>query len=689
MANLPEKVIKQRLKLQLQSMDSPSELPTGYSRSCLDMGVSPMTDLAMNLHSSSLGMTPSPSLDNKRKLYLDSSSSDSSTPSPNPLESSNNDSPAPPAPMVRADSTPLSSITNKPARNKLAFGSSRLTALKTSLNLCDTSPRNKENLQPVCTSMFSPSNKPVRILQSPSTSYSCKFASPVKEDLPVRRAQSLHVLGDVKRRRSIKRPMFSVVEEDSRDSGFSSQPSFTDFQEDRHTQKKARADTTGESLEEMLADCSPGKEEGFAALPDSPVAKVPPKPEAEEGSRDGFPVLCLPSVEEDSTDSTDSGIKRPLSMSFLSNRLILPSDLEGTPAFQPPEIDLGKNLHKLPKATMHRPPHRPQFRRALSMMEPSQYSVSKSSHTATDLLPGDNFSHLSKLNFKRPDPPREGPSLLGGKKRRMGVGETSSPSISALTAEVTSGLGRKKPIFSRSFSETEATLSTRNHTETELTIMKSCQLKEEMEDILPDSSRLYALPSISSGTKHPSLRTITCHTLAEVMEGRHKSTIRSFRIVDVRYKFEYDGGHIQGAENWQHGEDEEFLSSFLPDTPLPAAPPTYDKETYDEASSNGRDILIFHCEFSSQRGPDFYKKLRERDRQLNKDVYPGLYFPECYLLHMGYKEFWRNYPSLCTGTYTQMDDPRHETEYRKMRAKSKSWSGGTVARTSRVGRLNL
>ena len=56
-----------------------------------------------------------------------------------------------------------------------------------------------------------------------------------------------------------------------------------------------------------------------------------------------------------------------------------------------------------------------------------------------------------------------------------------------------------------------------------------------------------------------------------------------------------------------------------------------------EAADEQRDILIFHCEFSSQRGPDFYMKLRERDRQLNKDVYPGLHFPECYLLHLGYK----------------------------------------------------
>ena len=38
------------------------------------------------------------------------------------------------------------------------------------------------------------------------------------------------------------------------------------------------------------------------------------------------------------------------------------------------------------------------------------------------------------------------------------------------------------------------------------------------------------------------------------MEGRYSSTIRSFRVVDVRYQFEYEGGHIQGAENWQHGE---------------------------------------------------------------------------------------------------------------------------------------
>ena len=81
------------------------------------------------------------------------------------------------------------------------------------------------------------------------------------------------------------------------------------------------------------------------------------------------------------------------------------------------------------------------------------------------------------------------------------------------------------------------------------------------------------------------------------------------RIIDVRYKFEYDGGHIEGAENWVHGEDEEFLSAFLPNEALTEPP------VASEDKTEKRNIIIFHCEFSSQRAPDFYNKLRERDRQ--------------------------------------------------------------------------
>ena len=151
---------------------------------------------------------------------------------------------------------------------------------------------------------------------------------------------------------------------------------------------------------------------------------------------------------------------------------------------------------------------------------------------------------------------------------------------------------------------------------------------------------------------------------------------RLFRIIDCRYEFEFSGGHIKGAENWEHGQEQEFLSSFLPSSALPAQP------AWRPESEEAREILIFHCEFSSQRGPDFYRKLRSRDREINADVFPALHYPECYLLHLGYKEFFRNYPELCTGGYTEMVDDRFRKDLRSMRAKSKSWAGSIVSRIS-------
>ena len=49
---------------------------------------------------------------------------------------------------------------------------------------------------------------------------------------------------------------------------------------------------------------------------------------------------------------------------------------------------------------------------------------------------------------------------------------------------------------------------------------------------------------------------------------------------------------------------------------------------YRYDSTEQRDILVFHCEFSSKRGPDYCTKLRTKDRNVNKDVYPGLHYPE-------------------------------------------------------------
>ena len=65
------------------------------------------------------------------------------------------------------------------------------------------------------------------------------------------------------------------------------------------------------------------------------------------------------------------------------------------------------------------------------------------------------------------------------------------------------------------------------------------------------------------------------------------------------------------------------------------------------------------------------------DRKLNKDSYPFLNFPEVYLLHGGYKEFFSLSKSLCVpDTYTPMLDKSHTEDLRLFRKKSKSWTAG-------------
>ena len=106
---------------------------------------------------------------------------------------------------------------------------------------------------------------------------------------------------------------------------------------------------------------------------------------------------------------------------------------------------------------------------------------------------------------------------------------------------------------------------------------------------------------------------------------------------------------------------------------------------HDSAGEEKRDILVFHCEFSSKRGPDYCTKLRTKDRNINKDVYPGLFYPEVYwlntallknqseyafqvyLLQKGYKEFWTHHPDLCAGAYTEMDNPQFSQHLRTCR----------------------
>lgn len=204
----------------------------------------------------------------------------------------------------------------------------------------------------------------------------------------------------------------------------------------------------------------------------------------------------------------------------------------------------------------------------------------------------------------------------------------------------------------------------RCHSESEAMIKSALNRQADEPDLVGDCSRTYCLPTF--GGKHQDLKSISSQTLSSVIRGEYDNQIEKAIIVDCRYPYEYQGGHITGAKNLYTNDEiiEEFLKK-------PIVPTNKDK----------RIVIIFHCEFSSERGPKLSRFLRKQDRQANKDCYPNLYYPELYLLDGGYKSFFETEKANCVPqTYKPMLHKDHGDDLRHFRIKSKSWAGDRVSR---------
>ncbi|XP_052228863.1 M-phase inducer phosphatase 1-like [Dreissena polymorpha] len=178
-------------------------------------------------------------------------------------------------------------------------------------------------------------------------------------------------------------------------------------------------------------------------------------------------------------------------------------------------------------------------------------------------------------------------------------------------------------------------------------------------DVIADGSRPYILPTVVG--KHKDLKAISPDTMSAVLHGCYDAEIDGVTVIDCRYPYEFEGGHIQGAVNlYTRVMVRDFLVS----------------RAQNHVSST-RHVLIFHCEFSSERGPKMYRHLRSEDRAMNSDVYPRLHFPEIYLLEGGYKAFFNAHGSQCEPqTYKPMLHKDHADDLRHFRGKSKSWTAG-------------
>lgn len=172
-----------------------------------------------------------------------------------------------------------------------------------------------------------------------------------------------------------------------------------------------------------------------------------------------------------------------------------------------------------------------------------------------------------------------------------------------------------------------------------------------------DFSKVCALPTVSG--RHQDLKYINPETVAALLSGKFQGLIEKFYIIDCRYPYEYLGGHIQGALNLY--SQEELYSFFLK---MPIGP----------SDTQKRIIIVFHCEFSSERGPRMCRCLREQDRALNQ--YPALYYPELYILKGGYQDFFPEYTELCEPqSYCPMHHRDHKAELLRCRSQSKAVEG--------------
>ncbi len=134
---------------------------------------------------------------------------------------------------------------------------------------------------------------------------------------------------------------------------------------------------------------------------------------------------------------------------------------------------------------------------------------------------------------------------------------------------------------------------------------------------------------------------ITKETMVSILDGMYDHLYEKRVIVDCRFEYEYLGGHIDGAVNFN---DKERLGSQL-----------FDIEPTERA------LLIFHCEYSAHRAPLMAKFIRNKDRTVNADRYPALTYPEAYILDGGYSSFFKDHQARCfPQNYVEMDAKEHE-----------------------------
>ncbi|XP_061092383.1 M-phase inducer phosphatase 1-B-like [Conger conger] len=173
-------------------------------------------------------------------------------------------------------------------------------------------------------------------------------------------------------------------------------------------------------------------------------------------------------------------------------------------------------------------------------------------------------------------------------------------------------------------------------------------------ELIGDFSKVYALPTVMG--RHEDLKYISADTMCALLGGEFSSLVESFVVVDCRYPYEFQGGHIQGALNLPNTD--EAVAHLL-------------SQKLQARCPEKRLVLVLHCEFSSERAPRTCRLLRRQDRSVNE--YPALHYPEVYVLKGGYRDFYHLYKSQCEPqAYCPMHHEDHREELLRFRTSSRA-----------------
>ena len=278
-------------------------------------------------------------------------------------------------------------------------------------------------------------------------------------------------------------------------------------------------------------------------------------------------------------------------------------------------------------------PHRPSVE---SRLPPFQFSngIAKLPHSSSMTLseafiesPTQDRSLFAANTTMGPPRPRQPLATLASNVRN------GSP-VAGHVRKTSNPLVRPRKQFRRSLSMFE-------HPEDVMRSGQPVQSTPSLPSIMDiEPAHVPQLPHFVPNNEPGELPRVTKETLIQVLDGHFNHVYERLVIIDCRFEYEFEGGHIADAVNFN---DKEHLSSRL-----------FDIEPTSKA------LLIFHCEYSAHRAPIMAKHIRNKDRTVNAERYPGLTYPELYILDGGYSSFFKDYRPRCfPQNYVEMEAKEH------------------------------